>query len=118
MPDACIVALALALCGTPADSVPPPVQPAAVQPADAWLGSDKFRHVGMSWAVTAFGFATARAAGADTDASLRIAVPVAAVVGIGKEIHDRRRGGIFSARDLVADAVGIAAAFFLLGEVR
>lgn len=86
--------------------------------ADRWFGSDKPRHFWVSYAVTAFTFAAAHAAGADTDASLAIALPVAAAAGIGKETYDRRRGGRFSARDLVADALGIAAAYFLLREVR
>jgi uncharacterized protein YfiM (DUF2279 family) len=93
-------------------------QPVPIQVTDAWLGSDKFRHAGMSYAVTAFSYAAARGAGAGRDASLQVAVPVAAVAGIGKEIYDRRQGGIFSVRDLVADAVGIGAAVLLLREVR
>jgi uncharacterized protein YfiM (DUF2279 family) len=90
----------------------------AQQPADAWLGSDKFRHFWMSYATSAFAFAGARAAGLDADAALLVSLPVAGAAGIGKEVHDRRRGGIFSVRDLVADALGIGAAYFLLREVR
>jgi uncharacterized protein YfiM (DUF2279 family) len=85
---------------------------------DAWLGADKFQHFWMSFATTAYGFAAARTAGIDTGAALYIAVPVSAAAGVGKEIHDRRRGGIFSVRDLVADGLGIAAAWFILREVR
>lgn len=104
-------------------TAPPPAQPQAphvVQQVkeDHWLGSDKFRHVWVSFAVTSFTFAGASAAGIDGDAALTIAIPVGAIAGLGKEVHDRRRGEIFSARDLVADAVGIAAAWFLLREVR
>jgi hypothetical protein len=90
----------------------------AAQPADPWLGADKFRHAGMSFAITAYGFGAARAAGADRGAALYIALPVAAAAGIGKEVHDRGRGGVFSIRDLVADAVGVAAAWLFLREVR
>lgn len=86
--------------------------------ADAWLGADKFQHFWMSYAVTAFAFGALRAAGADSETALHAAMPVAAVAGIGKEVHDRRRGEIFSLRDLVADGLGIAAAYFLLREVR
>jgi putative lipoprotein len=136
------VALLLnALGGTPGAAVPEPRTPAAAQqpqqPApvqtgdawpgasgarpgagDAWLGADKFRHFWMSYATTAFAFASARAAGQDTDTALRIAIPVAGTAGIGKEIRDLRTGRGFSARDLVADALGIAGAYFLLREVR
>jgi uncharacterized protein YfiM (DUF2279 family) len=85
---------------------------------DAWLGADKFQHFGMSFAITAYGFGAARTAGLDTGAALRVALPVAAAAGVGKEIHDRGRGGPFSVRDLVADALGIAAAWLILREVR
>jgi uncharacterized protein YfiM (DUF2279 family) len=86
--------------------------------ADAWLGADKFRHFGMSFAITAYGFGAARTAGLETGAALQVAVPVAAAAGIGKEFHDRGRGRPFSVRDLVADALGIAAAWLILREVR
>jgi uncharacterized protein YfiM (DUF2279 family) len=85
---------------------------------DAWLGSDKFQHFWVSFATTAFGFGAVRTAGVDSGAALYIAVPVAVAAGVGKEIHDRRRGGIFSVRDLVADGFGIAAAWLILREVR
>jgi uncharacterized protein YfiM (DUF2279 family) len=122
------VALLLnALGGTPGAAVPEPLtlaaeeqpqQPAPVQTDDAWLGADKFRHFWMSYATTAFAFASARAASQDTDTALRIAIPVAGTAGIGKEIRDLRTGRGFSARDLVANALGIAGAYFLLREVR
>jgi uncharacterized protein YfiM (DUF2279 family) len=86
--------------------------------ADAWLGSDKFRHFWMSYATAAFTFAGVRAAGRDADTALWVAVPVTVAVGIGKEIHDRHSGGVFSVRDLVADGLGLGAAWFLLREVR
>jgi uncharacterized protein YfiM (DUF2279 family) len=93
---------------------------ASVRPdvVDAWLGSDKFQHFGMSYAVTAFTFAALRTAGADAGPALTSALPVAAAAGVGKEVYDRRRGQIFSLRDLVADGLGIAAAYFFLREVR
>ena len=95
----------------------PPALPQEPKP-DTWFGSDKGRHFWMSYATTAFTFAAARAAGTDSEPALTIAIPVAAVAGIGKEVYDRRRGERFSVRDLVADALGVAAAYFLLREVR
>jgi uncharacterized protein YfiM (DUF2279 family) len=98
------------------DRLPPP---AAVRGGtDAWLGSDKFQHFWLSYATAAFTFAGVRSASGDSGTALWIALPVAAAAGVGKEVHDRRRGGIFSMRDLVADALGIGAAYFLLREVR
>jgi putative lipoprotein len=132
-----IAALVAALAGAPV----PPFEPAAAPHAtatapaaapaappqagrvqmplrDDWLGADKFRHFWMSYATTAVAFAAVRAAGQDSGTSLRVAVPVSAAAGLGKEIYDRRAGGIFSYRDLVADGLGIAGAYFLLREVR
>ena len=85
--------------------------PAPVQEPkqDNWLGSDKAKHVWMSYVTTAFTFAAVYSIEDDTDLALTVAVPVAAVVGIGKETFDRRRGERFSLKDLVADAAGIAA---------
>jgi uncharacterized protein YfiM (DUF2279 family) len=90
----------------------------ALPQADAWLGSDKFQHFAMSYAAAAFAYAGVRAAGADGDAALRLSIGAAAAAGVGKEVRDRRRGGIFSVRDLVADAFGLGAAYLLLREVR
>jgi uncharacterized protein YfiM (DUF2279 family) len=113
---AALVCMTLAAPSTGVPEAAPVI--AAPQPADPWLGADKFRHAGMSFAITAYGYGAARAAGADRGAALYIALPVAAAAGVGKEIHDHRRGGVFSIRDLVADAVGVAAAWLFLREVR
>jgi hypothetical protein len=88
------------------------------EPADAWLGADKFRHLGMSFAATAFPFAAARAAGLETGDALAAAIPLSAAAGVVREVRDRQRGGAFSLRDLAANAVGIAGAYLLLREVR
>ncbi|MEX0906973.1 MAG: hypothetical protein WD054_01485 [Gemmatimonadota bacterium] len=114
-----LISATLLIAGLGDAPAPRPPAPAPQQPpANAWPGSDKFTHFGMSYAVAAFAFAASRSAGADADGSLTIAIPVAVAAGVGKEIMDRRRGGPFSGRDLVADALGVAAAFFLLREVR
>ncbi|HSJ09075.1 MAG TPA: DUF2279 domain-containing protein [Longimicrobiales bacterium] len=88
------------------------------QRRDPWLGADKFQHFWVSFAATSFAFAAAKSAGQDTETALAISIPLAAAAGVGKELYDRRAGTFFSARDLVADALGIAAAFVLLREVR
>jgi uncharacterized protein YfiM (DUF2279 family) len=90
----------------------------ALREVDPWLGSDKFRHFLLSYAVTAFTFASLRSGGLRGDDALAGGMAAAAVAGLGKEVHDRRRGGLFSGRDLVADGVGIMTAYFLLREVR
>jgi uncharacterized protein YfiM (DUF2279 family) len=86
-------------------------------PADAWLGEDKFRHFWASYVATSFGFAAAVATDQDRDTALLVGIGAGATAGVAKELYDRGRT-FFSVRDLVADALGIAAAYFMLREVR
>jgi uncharacterized protein YfiM (DUF2279 family) len=81
-----------------------------VPEADAWLGADKFKHAAMSYAITAYTFAA-------TD-SEPAAVATAALSGILKEIYDRKRGSLFSFRDLVWDAAGIALGYAIVKQTR
>jgi uncharacterized protein YfiM (DUF2279 family) len=97
---------------------PPEVGVMSQQPADRWLGEDKFRHAGASWAAMVFTYAAARAVHDDSRTSIAIALPVTAALGLAKEAVDHRRGGPFSARDLVADALGAGAAWLVLRAVR
>lgn len=82
----------------------------ATQEGDAWLGADKFKHAGMSYAITAFSFA------ASDSEEAAIASGVAA--GILKEVMDRRRGSLFSVRDLLWDAAGIALGYAVIKQTR
>ena len=78
--------------------------------ADRWLGADKFKHAGMSYAITAYAFAVT-----DSEA---VAVGSAAVAGLAKEVYDRRRGYPFSIRDLIWDAAGIALGYAVIKQTR
>ena len=80
--------------------------PSARPAPDAWLGADKLRHFALAGMVQGTGFGVATAAGMHGRSALLTASVVTAVVGLGKEVHDRRRGGRFSARDLAWDALG------------
>ena len=80
---------------------------AVVQDRDAWLGTDKFRHFAMSYAITGFAFAGSRFL-FDEDVSFGLAIAAGSTAGLLKEIYDRSRGRPFSKRDLVWDAAGIA----------
>jgi uncharacterized protein YfiM (DUF2279 family) len=77
---------------------------------DAWLGPDKFKHAAMTYAITTYTFAA-------TD-SEPAAVATGALSGILKEIYDRRRGSLFSVRDLVWDAAGIALGYVVVKQTR
>lgn len=81
---------------------------------DRWLGADKAKHFLASFFVQSVAYATLRAGDAPHRASIAGASAATAAVGLWKERVDRRRGGPFSARDLVWDAAGGAAATLLL----
>ena len=87
-----------------------PASRTLVPEGDAWLGPDKFKHAAMSYAITAYTFAA-------TD-SEPVAVASAAIAGILKEIYDRRRGSLFSVRDLVWDAAGVALGYAVVKQTR
>ena len=88
------------------------------QISDRWFAEDKVRHFAMAFATTSFGHAGARALGADARTATALGAAATVAASIGKEIFDRRVGGIFSYRDLVWDAAGILAAAVLLGNAR
>jgi hypothetical protein len=96
--------------------------PAAAAPtADAipvvgWPREDRYRHFWASWGAAAMTFGGVRAV--DRGAALPAALAVGATLGIAKELDDRRRGGRIDPLDLVADAVGLVAAYFFLREIR
>ena len=84
---------------------------------DPWLGFDKAQHAAFSFLLTLGNQYTLVN---KIDVSERRALPVSmtgtAVVGLAKEVYDRRWGRRrhFSYRDLVADAVGIVLAAGLI----
>lgn len=121
----------IAVPGAPAAPAPPAPSPVVAltlvttqmdaeftQPSDRWPGEDKFRHAGASWAAMVFTYAAARAVHDDSGTAIAVALPVTAALGVAKEFIDRRRGGPFSAGDLVADALGAGVAWLVLREVR
>lgn len=84
---------------------------------DAWFAEDKLRHLGMSFAATAFAYAAARPA-LDPDAALVLAGTTALLAGIGKEVHDARAGRWFSLKDLAWNAAGVALGLTLAHHTR
>ena len=81
-----------------------------------WFGEDKFKHLAFSYMITVGTFGAARLV-ADRDASITLGAIAGVAAGIGKEIYDAKTQGP-SARDLIWDAVGIAAAVFIAQETR
>lgn len=80
--------------------------PAPARSPDPWLGGDKLRHFALAGMAQGVGFGAATAAGVRGRPALVAASAVTAAVAVGKEWHDRRRGGRFSVRDLAWDALG------------
>ena len=84
---------------------------------DPWLARDKALHAGGSFLLTLSGqyVLTAKLAASEGTA-LPIAAGTTLALGLAKEVLDSRRPvrPLFSTRDLVADAVGIALAAGLI----
>lgn len=120
MLDPALLRLAVATAALLAEPVPPApalVPAFRVPAAESWVGEDKVRHLGMGFAITTFGYAAVRAAGA-RDAALPVALAASGLAALGKELHDRRRGGFISAADLAWDALGVLAGYALLRNLE
>jgi len=85
---------------------------------DSWFGSDKLKHFLMSAFIESLTFSGLQAAGAHRNASFAGAIGVTSVFGIGKEIHDKRRGEPFSLHDIAWDAAGGGSAFLMLRHTQ
>jgi uncharacterized protein YfiM (DUF2279 family) len=90
----------------------------ASPPGDKWFGTDKVKHFFMSAFVQSATFSAARAAGVSSSNAQMIGGVATGVVGIGREVHDRRLGRIFSVKDLAWDAAGGVSAAALLRRTR
>ena len=81
---------------------------------DSWFGPDKLQHFFTSAFVQSLGYGVLRRAGAENSPAIAGASIVTAIVGVGKEVRDRRTKGDFSVRDLAWDAAGAGSASVLL----
>jgi pimeloyl-ACP methyl ester carboxylesterase len=84
---------------------------------DSLFGIDKLKHFLLSGFVEGVAFAGLQAAGTGRSASLAGAGATAAMVAVGREVHDRRVTGLFSVGDLLWDAVGAGAAFLIVSRI-
>ena len=89
-----------------------------VTPPGGWFGADKVKHFLMSALVHSTAFSIARSAGVKRNGAQVAGALSAATIGLGKELHDRRRGKPFSVGDLRWDGVGAASAAALLNRSR
>lgn len=93
----------------------PPVLPVQVHEES---GLDDARHAVVSFAAVAQGYGFARGVGLSPDGATVAALGGTALLGIGKELLDRRRGGRIEPIDLAWDALGIALGAVLIGAMR
>lgn len=84
----------------------------------SWLGTDKVKHFLVSAFVQSVGYSASRAAGLGRAQAQAVGGGAVVVVGIWKEVRDRRRGGPVSTADLVWDAAGATSAAALLNGTR
>lgn len=85
---------------------------------DEIFGPDKIKHFFIAGFVESMTFAGAQAVGANHSSAPAAAIGVTAAVSIGRELHDRRKKGLFSIRDLAWDALGAAAALLVLSHAQ
>lgn len=99
-----------------ARETPPPIL-ADTALADPWLGRDKVLHAAGSFLLTLSAqYVLTSKLDTDEGAAVPIAAGAAFSLGFAKEVADSRRPyrPLFSTRDLVADAVGVALAVGLI----
>lgn len=85
--------------------------------ADRWLAEDKLRHFALSFATVQLGYGAGRVV-FDREASVPVAAGLSLLLGVGKEVHDARSGGPFSARDLAWDLAGVALAVAFVRRIE
>ena len=89
------------------------------KPADAVFGVDKVKHFFTSALIQSLAYSVTQVTTNGPRSSLLLSASLAtAVVGVGKEVHDRRSYGHFSVRDLVWDAAGAGTASLMLARTR
>ena len=82
---------------------------------DRWFGVDKIKHFFISAFIESMTYSALQAAHVKRRPALTGAIGVAAAVGVGRELHDRKKSGNrFSYRDLTWDALGIGAGTLML----
>jgi hypothetical protein len=95
-----------------------PLQAQRPKPADPVFGVDKVKHFFIAGFVESMTFASMQAAGSNRSAARVSAISATAVVSIGREIHDKRKKGLFSLRHLAWDAIGAGAALIVLNKTQ
>jgi uncharacterized protein YfiM (DUF2279 family) len=85
---------------------------------DRWFAQDKLLHFTASFGGFNLAYGALRTAQLGRAPAMVGAAAVAGAAGLWKEWRDRRRGGPFSARDLVWDGLGIVAGLAVAANTR
>lgn len=93
-----------------------PVHAQKPKPADPVIGVDKVKHFFIAGFVESMTFAGLQSAGSSRSTARASAIGMTAIVSVGREIHDKRKKGLFSVRDLVWDTIGATAALLVLNK--
>ena len=99
------------VCALPAHAQKP-------KPADPIVGVDKVKHFFIAGFVESMSFAGLQAAGTNRSTARASALTVTAIVSVAREVHDKRKKGLFSVRDLAWDAIGAGAALLVLNKTQ
>jgi len=88
------------------------------KPSDPIIGVDKVKHFFIAGFVESMSFAGMQAAGSSRSTARTAAISATAIVSVAREIHDKKKKGLFSVRDLAWDAIGASAALLVLNKTQ
>ena len=91
--------------------------PEAMPSADRWVAEDKAQHFAMSFAATGMAYGAARSL-FEPGTARPVALSLAGLLGVGKEVADALRGRPFSLKDLAWDAAGVALGYAFVQQIR
>lgn len=82
-------------------------------PRDAWFSQDKFLHFSACASIVGLSYHTLVCRlQKDEDTGKIYAISLTAVIGLGKEIYDKKKKKHFSWKDLCWDGLGLAVGYF------
>ncbi len=95
-----------------------PLEAQKAKPSDPVFGVDKVKHFFIAGFVESMSFAGLQAAGSSRSTAKTAALAATAVVSVAREVHDKKKKGLFSIRDLAWDAIGASAAILVLNKTQ
>ncbi|HEC77809.1 MAG TPA: hypothetical protein ENI34_01530 [candidate division WOR-3 bacterium] len=81
---------------------------------DSWFSRDKFLHFSTSSALTGITYSFwLKQLKQDENRGKIYSVSLSALLGVGKELYDKKKKGLFSWKDLFWDGVGVAVGYLI-----